>query len=66
MAQGSHKTYAGWEDKTCYKCGGKLTLSGPACLWSYKPDCVSTPDRRWRELPGRGTVRSWHLGKCPT
>ena len=51
MAQGSHKTYGGWEKRTCDRCGEKLTLSGPACLWGIRP--------KTRELV------AYHLGPCP-
>ena len=27
MAKGSHSTYGGWEPRTCYHCGRRLTLA---------------------------------------
>ena len=51
MAKGSAKVYAGWESKTCCRCGGKLTLNGPACLWAYNPQTKQ--------------AFSYHLGRCP-
>jgi hypothetical protein len=51
MAQGSHKTYGGWEKKTCDRCGGKLTLTGHACLWGIRPKT--------------GELIAYHLGPCP-
>ena len=50
MAPGSHKTYGGWETRVCDRCGGKLTLSGPSCLWGY--NLKTGPF-------------AYHLGKCP-
>lgn len=53
MAQGSHKTYAGWEKRTCDRCGGKLTQEGPSCLWGQRLEA------------GRWIAFSYHVGKCP-
>lgn len=48
---GSHKTWAGWESRECYRCGGELTLEGPAFISSYMVDS--------------DTALSWHIGGCP-
>lgn len=53
-AKGSHKTYGGWEQRYCGRCGQKLTQNGPSCLWGQRRE-----GKTWVSF-------AYHLGKCPS
>ena len=33
MAKGSHKTWGGWEKRSCWKCGTRLVLSRGSAIY---------------------------------
>ena len=35
MAKGSHKTWGGWETRTCWTCGRRITLHAGAASHHY-------------------------------
>lgn len=50
-APGSQKVRAGYEPTECMKCGGKLTLEGPAWISGWNVE--------------REEALAWHIGECP-